>query len=177
MNMINTVRSPTRITPTTISLIDVIITNKGSPILNTAVVDLGFSDHHAQLVRTDTEEKICSTKTSMRRQFTCKCIAEFKHLLSKEAWNNVYNCSDVNFSLEAFLATFLHCFNVAFPFKRVNLWERPNQKWLSKDLIVSSKRLQTLNKRTLTLMDEALIYIANYQRIYKRVLREAKKKG
>jgi len=57
--MMNTVRFPTRITPTTVSLIDVIIKNKDSPILNTAVVDLGFSDHHAQLVRTGTEKKIC----------------------------------------------------------------------------------------------------------------------
>ena len=113
----------------------------------------------------------------MRRQFTYNSIAEFKHLVSKEAWNDVYNCSDVNFSLEVFLTSFLHCFNTAFPFKRVNLQERPNKKWLSKGLIVSSKRLQTLNnlKRTFTLMDEALIYIANYQRIYKRELREAKK--
>jgi len=57
----------------------------------------------------------------------------------------------------------------------VNLQERPNKKWLS---IVSSERLQTLNnlKRTVTLMDEALSYITNYQRIYKRVLREAKKR-
>jgi hypothetical protein len=130
-------------------------------------------------MRTDTGKRICSTKTSVRRQFTHNSIAEFKHLLSKEAWNDVYNCSDVNFSLEAFLATFLHCFNIAFPFKRVNLWERANKKWLSKGLIVSSKRLQTLNnlKRTVTLMDEALIFIANYQRIYTRALREAKKKG
>jgi len=128
-------------------------------------------------VRNDTGKRICSTKTSVRRQFTYNSTAEFKHLLFKEAWNNVYNCSDVNFSLEAFLATFLHCFNIAFPFKRVNLYERPNKKWLSKGLIVSSKRLQTLNnlKRTVTLTDEALIYITNYQRIHKRVLREAKK--
>ena len=36
----------------------------------------------------------------------------------------------------------------------------------------------TLNnlKRTLTLMREGLIYIEKYQRIYKTVLREAKKK-
>jgi hypothetical protein len=110
---------------------------------------------------------------------TYDSIAEFKHLLFKEAWNNVYNCSNANFSLEAFLATFLHCFNIAFPFKRVNLQQRPNKKWLSKGLIVSSKRMQTLNnlKRTVTLMDEALIYIVNYQRMYKRELREAKKKG
>jgi hypothetical protein len=68
--MMNTVRSPTRTTPTTVSLVDVIITNKDSPILNTAVVDLGFSDHHAQLVRIDTGKRISSTKTSVRRQFT-----------------------------------------------------------------------------------------------------------
>jgi hypothetical protein len=140
-----TVRYPTRITPTTVSLIDVIITNKDSPILNTAVVDLGCCDHHAQLVRIDTGKRICSTKTSVRKQFICNSIAEFKHLLSKEAWNDVYNCSEVNFSLEAFLATLLHCFNIAFPLKRVILRERPNKKWLSKGLIVLSKRLQTLN--------------------------------
>jgi hypothetical protein len=61
-NMMNTVRSPTRITPTTVSLTDVIITNKDSPILNTSVVDLGLSDHHAQLVRTDTEKKFVAPK-------------------------------------------------------------------------------------------------------------------
>jgi hypothetical protein len=38
--------------------------------------------------------------------------------------------------------------------------------------------MQILNnlKRTFTLIGEALIYIEKYQRIYKRVLKEAKKK-
>jgi len=38
--------------------------------------------------------------------------------------------------------------------------------------------MQTLNnlKRTFTLMREDLIHVENYQRIYKRLLREAKKK-
>jgi hypothetical protein len=129
-------------------------------------------------VRTDTGKRNWSTKTSIRRQFTYNSIAEFNYLLSREVWNDVYNCPDVNSSLEAFLDSFLHCFNIAFPLKRVNLPDRPNKRWLSKGLIVSSKRLQTLNnlKRTVTLTDEALVYIANYQRIYKRVLREAKKR-
>jgi len=51
-------------------------------------------------------------------------IDGFKHLLSKVVWNDVYNCLDVNSSLEAFLGTFLHCFNIAFPHKMVNLRER-----------------------------------------------------
>ena len=46
----NTVRSLTRITPTTESLIDVIITYKDIPVLSTAVVDLGLSNHLAQIV-------------------------------------------------------------------------------------------------------------------------------
>jgi hypothetical protein len=130
-------------------------------------------------VRINTGKRIWSTKTCVRRQFTYNSIAEFKHLLSKEAWNDVYNCSDVNFSLEAFLATFLQCFNIAFPFKKVNLRERPNKKWLSKGLIISSKRLQTLNnlKRTVTLTDEARIYIANCQKIYKKSAEGSQKKG
>jgi hypothetical protein len=117
------------------------------------------------------------TKTVVRRQFTHNSIEEFKHLLSKEVWNDVYNCLDINFSLETFLGTFLHCFIIAFPYKTVNLRERSNKRWLSKGLIVSSKRMQTLNnlKRTFTLTREDLIYIENYQRVYKRVLREAKK--
>ena len=50
-DMINAVRSLTRITPSTESLIDVIITNNDNPVSSTSVVDLGFSDHLAQIVR------------------------------------------------------------------------------------------------------------------------------
>jgi len=44
-NMMNTVRSPTRITPSTESLIDVIITYKDIPVLSTAVVDSLTTSH------------------------------------------------------------------------------------------------------------------------------------
>jgi hypothetical protein len=125
-------------------LIDFVIRNKDSPVISTAVVDLGFSDHHAQIVRISLGKRNRRTTTIVRRQFTYNSIEEFKHL-SKEVWNDVYNQLDVGCSLEAFLNTFLHCFNTAFPYKRVNLKERSNKRWLSKGLIVSSKRMQTLN--------------------------------
>jgi len=171
----NTARSPTRIIPSTESLIDVIITNKDIPVLSTAVVDLGLSDHLTQIVKLIIGKRNRRTKTVVRRQFTHNSGEEFKHLLSKELWNDVYNCLDVNCSLEAILVTFLHRFNIAFPYKRVNLRERSNKTWLSKGLIVSSKRMQTLNnlKRTFTFTREDRIHIENYQTIYKRVLREA----
>jgi hypothetical protein len=73
----------------------------------------------------------------VRREFAHNSIEEFKHLLSQELWTDVYNCSDVNSSLEAFLSIFLHCFTIAFPYKRVNLRGRSNKRWLTKGLIVS----------------------------------------
>jgi hypothetical protein len=98
--------------------------------------------------------------------------------LSQESWDEVVNDSDVNASVEVFLFTFLHCFNIAFPYKRVKLRERVNKRWLSKGLITSSNRMRVLNnlKRTHTLRKEDLIYINEYQRIYKKILKEAKKK-
>jgi exonuclease III len=54
-NLINTVTSPTRITKNTISLIEVIVTNKQTNKISSAVLDLGFSDHLAQTLYINAE--------------------------------------------------------------------------------------------------------------------------
>ena len=111
-DMINTVRSLTRITLSTESLIDVIITNNDNPVLSTSVVNLVFSDHLAQIVRINTGKSKRRTKMIVRRQFTYNSIEEFKHLLSKELWNDV--CS------------FIHSFIHSFIFHSVNPYKVPN---------------------------------------------------
>jgi hypothetical protein len=86
-----------------------------------------------------------------------------KNLLSKQQWNEVFNHS----SLKAFMDIFLQCFNTAFPYKRVKSRDTINKRWISKGLIVLSKRMKVLNclKRKFTLTREALDYIKKYQRI------------
>ena len=54
-DMINTVRCPTRITSSSESLIDVIITNRENSELRAMVIDLGLSDHLAQIIRIQSE--------------------------------------------------------------------------------------------------------------------------
>jgi hypothetical protein len=49
--MINTVRSPTRVTKDMVSLIDVIITNKDSIGELATVTDLGYLDHKSQILQ------------------------------------------------------------------------------------------------------------------------------
>jgi len=78
-------------TCSTESLIDVLITYKDILILSTAVVDLGLSDHFAQILETNVGKKNRRTKTVVRRRFKHNSVEEFKHLLSKEVWNDVYN--------------------------------------------------------------------------------------
>ena len=50
-NLVNTVGSPTRVTKDTVSLIDVIITNKDSTGELVTVMDLGYSDHKTQILQ------------------------------------------------------------------------------------------------------------------------------
>jgi len=177
-DLINTVRSPTRITSSTKSLIDVIVTNREYPEQKVKVIDLGLSDHLAQVIRINSEIGSNKTKIIVKRQFSNHRIDEFKNLLAQVSWDEVVMQSNVNASLEQFLQIFSHCFNTAFPYKRVKLTERINKKWLSKGLITSSNRMKVLNKlkRVYTLRREDLNYINAYQRIYKKILKEAKKR-
>jgi len=108
-NLINMVRSTTRITPTPESLIDVIVTNKDNSELGVSVVGLGFSDHLARVVKINTDKGNRRNKIILRRQLTNNNIEEFKNLLSTESWNEVFNHSDVNSSLESFMDICLFC--------------------------------------------------------------------
>jgi hypothetical protein len=68
----------------------------------------------------------------VRRQLTNNNIEELKILLSKESWNEVFNHSDVNSSLKAFMDIFLFCFETAIPYKKLKLREIRDNRWLSK---------------------------------------------
>jgi hypothetical protein len=53
-----------------------------------------------------------------------------------------------------------------------------NKKWFSMGLIISSRKMKWLNslKKRVTLKSETLEYIKNYNKIYKKVLKQAKKR-
>jgi len=95
----NIVRLPTRITPSSESLIDVIVTNKDNSEPGVSVVDLGLSNHLVQVVKINTDKGNRRNKIVVRRrQLTNNNIDEFKNLLSKESWNEVFDPLDVNSS-------------------------------------------------------------------------------
>jgi len=71
--------------------------------------------------------KICTGKGNkihkivLRRQLTNNNIEDFKNLLTKESCNEVFNHTDINSSLKAFMDIILFCLETTIPYKRQEL--------------------------------------------------------
>jgi hypothetical protein len=74
--------------------------------------------------------------------------------------------------------TFRYYFNIAFPVKATYVKESIVNKWITKGIIVSRNRLRLLCniKRSTNLTMESLNYFQNYQLIYRKVIKEAKRR-
>jgi hypothetical protein len=82
-NLINTVTSPMRITKNTMSLLDIIVTNKQTNDISSTVWHLGYSDHVAQILHINVDRHKQGLVKTRKRQFTKENIEEFKYLLQK----------------------------------------------------------------------------------------------
>ena len=106
----NIVSFPTRISPKSESLLDVIVINKYNLKLEVSVIDLGFSDHLAQVAKINIGKENRINKIQIRRQLTMNNIDKLKQLLYKESWNTVLNHVDVNAALKEFMHFFFALF-------------------------------------------------------------------
>jgi len=85
--------------------------------------------------------------------------------------------SDVNAFLRVFMDSFIHCFEIAFPYMKKRVRNFKNKNWPTMGLIISCKKMKGLNSlKKVTHKNETLGYIKNYNKIYKKVLKEAKKR-
>ena len=144
-----------------VSLIDVIITTKDSIGELATVVDFGYSDYKAQIMKLNVKTIVRKCKKIKSRQYSEKSIEEFKCLLNKESWQEVFRTSEVNSTLQICMDIFGYYFDIAFPYKLTNLNKTYNSKWITKGIKISSKRMCFLNlvKRKFSLSREARAYI------------------
>jgi hypothetical protein len=140
-NLINTVTTPTRITENTKSLLDLIIIDKESYINPATVLDLGFSDHQAQISCIRVENPKLGLVKVRRRQFTEESTEELNYLLLKELWQEVLMNSEVNSKFNVFMDTILYYFNIAFPLKSYYVSEPNRNSWTTQGLKISSKEM------------------------------------
>jgi hypothetical protein len=94
-----------------------------------------------------------------------------------ESWDDVFLHDDVNTAYNIFLNRVLYYFERALPLKTVHKKNCNKIKWITQAIKVSSRKMRLLNKKKrLNLSNDALIYINRYQKIYRSIIIEAKRR-
>jgi hypothetical protein len=105
-NLTNIVKSPTRVTSHTKTLIDVIIVNNTNDDKFTATLNVGYSDHLVQVLYIKSKNLPKGPITTCNRHFTDNNIVEFKYLLHKETWDEALEPEEPNTAVNLFMNTF-----------------------------------------------------------------------
>lgn len=173
-----TILKPTRITCHSKTCIDNIITNIGKNSFTGEVIELGLSDHMAQLLFIkdgffNTKNKIISSRLLNSKGR----LNKFSDLISKQDWSQCLTCETSNEAYDRFFSVFQSIFLECFPlktFKSKNV--KTKAQWMTKGLRISSINKKELYKKSkLTSDSKFLIYFKNYKKIYKKTIIAAKK--
>lgn len=163
-NALITVKESTRITETTKTCIDNVITNIESH--KTQVIDTHISDHLA-IIFTFYCEKTKETSVIKRRLINAENIAQFLNLISNESWSEVYKVpeNDVNGQYVTFINIFKYYFDISFPFKQSTMQHRKQNSKHTREPEVLLIKNQ---------LDAALVISRNYPK-YKPFYKKLKK--
>ena len=177
-NLVNTVKSPTRTTKNTSTPLDVIIINKKYYMKPATVIKLGISDHQAQVLSVSHKTPTSVIKRVLKRHFRDDNIRVFQYLLEKETWQEVFRETEVNAKFKPFMNIVLHLSDIAFPLKFRHIKKPQRNGWITKGMKISIKKMRGLNmlKKQSDLTEGVKNYITKYQIIYRRVIREAKRR-
>ena len=141
-------------------------------------MELELSDHQAKLLSMLCEYHGTENPKIWRRHFGDNNIKEFQHVLSKMTWQEVIKETEINAKFEAFMKLINYSFNIAFPLKLKHRKKSMRNGWITQGIRISSKNLRFLSmiKKGLLLTENMKTYITKYKTVYKRVVKEAKRR-
>ena len=149
-----TIHKPTRITETSATLLDNILTNNYRYNMDTAILYSDISDHLPVVMRVNLSlsrnelDKIC-----VKRVYSDVQVSSFKCALSFVDWNDVCinsaNCVNPTEPYNLFFNTFLKIFDDHFPQKNLKLsrTKTPRKDWITKGLVKSCNKKSILYKK------------------------------
>ena len=135
------VQSPTRVTATTSSHLDLILTNSPSHFQATAAIPCGNSDHHfilthfcARGISQCSDHKIISL-----RQYHKLDNELLDKILLDDSWSVVFYVDDINVCTEAFTIVLKYFLDVLVPLRRLRV-KRTSAPWNHSREIISARR-------------------------------------
>ena len=144
-HFIPTITRPTRITEYTSTLIDNILTNTPSRIIESAILTADISDHLPVLIFLDLNPLLSSESNIYLTRNVCdNNMEQFKVLLEKIDWSSVLdlcNKYETTAAYDLFIHFFKLAYDKAFPIlpKTNHKRDSPKQPWMTTGLIKSCK--------------------------------------
>lgn len=140
------VRWPTRVTNSTITLIDNIFTNI-TGYGSCCVVDNTISDHRTILLQSNLFNTTGNSQFTSyyKRCFTDPAIALFNNELEKQNWAALYNLNNVDKAFSYFLDAFMILFDKCFPLtEKKRKRKSQDRNWINNEIKISSFKLNDL---------------------------------
>ena len=143
------VTKPTRVTPTSTTLLDHIYTNNQSKISNVLLSDISISDHcpiictwSCKVVKTVKDNHTTMEYRSFKRFNDDKFLCE----LSLANFADIYKCSNANDAVYRWYNIFLPIVDKHAPIRRKRVKHQTLPGWISKDIIEAMKLRDQLKK-------------------------------
>jgi hypothetical protein len=131
------INRPTRVTATSASLIDnIITTDTSNNLLKTGIIKSDTSDHFPIFlsININTDSVLHEKQVIIKRFINDKNILSFKEQLSLINWNSVSNLSEANNMYNAFFKVFYEVYDVNFPKCKINKTKKSlKSPWVTKD--------------------------------------------
>ena len=164
---------PTRITPTSSSLIDHIFTNVIELIADSGVIPSGFSDHLITFCsRRCSKESVSNSNVRYVRSLKNYSRFTFLNELRKIDWSLILSSADVNFCLQEFNRLFRKAIDSVAPLKEIRVRNKVNP-WMNADILSSIRKRNSLFSRFKRDRSDTVLY-KEYCHVRNKVQRDIK---
>ena len=141
------IKEPTRITPSTSSVIDHVLTNASELIQSSGVIGGGFSDHFLTFCSRRCIKGISYGHNIKKvRSFKNYSKLSFIMELRKIDWSSVLTSVDVDYCLSEFSRLFKSAIDVVAPYREIRIRSKPNQ-WMNSEILAAIRKRNDLLSR------------------------------
>jgi len=173
-----TINKPTRITATSATLIDNIITNVCQSQFTPSILYADISDHLPIIIQTDSKfKKKNFDKFQYRRRFTETAKNKFMNYIQCVNWDHVI-ADSVDSGYTKFHEVFCDLYETSFPLMKVNITRKnmPRKPWMTAGLVRSCIQKEKLYKRQIrNPTDNNIFAYKNFRNRLNKLIRIAEK--
>ena len=143
------IHRPTRITPSTATLLDNVLTNQFDLDTKSGLLYFDVSDHLPifHITYMNVSKNKPADPMMPRRAFTTETIAKFKNEIENSNWEEVLDMHDVNEAYEEFITKFRRIYDINFPLNIPPKKKRKLKSWMTDDLLQSIRYKNNLYKK------------------------------